>query len=77
MKDGKIIIEVELDLTDAMEEAGIEELTDQERSMFEFFVEKQLEAYNPDTILDRLEVTKESNLGKIFREGFYISATLQ
>lgn len=69
-----VTIEVELDLADAMDQQGIKELSDHELSLFEYFVEVQLEQYNPAQIIERLELEPDSKLAKIFREGFDISA---
>jgi hypothetical protein len=70
----KIIIEVELDLEEAMTETGIDKLTDHEASMFEYFVERQLEAYNPDQVISWLELKMNDRLCRLFREGFEIHA---
>lgn len=70
----KITIEVELDLTDAMQETGIKKLTDHEQSLFEYFVEKQLEDYRPAQVIAWLELKQSDPLAKLFREGFDILA---
>jgi hypothetical protein len=72
----KITIEVNLDLTDAMKEKGIKKLTVHEQSLFEYFVEVQLEKYNPAEIISRLELKDNEPLAKIFRQGFEITASM-
>ncbi len=73
---GIIIIEIELDLSDTLAETGIT-LTQHETSLFEYFAEKTLEDYNPARIIEQLELEPNSNLAKIFKQGFDIHATLQ
>jgi hypothetical protein len=67
---------VTLDLTDAMKERGIDKLSQHEISLFEYFVEKQVEDYNPQAVISRLELKPDEPLSKIFREGFDVIAEL-